>query len=254
MTGGPTMTLRVTPRLRQRGMSIIELLIGVVVGLIVVAGAVKLMVDTLGGNRRLLLETRVNQDLRAAADLIARDIRRAGYWANATSGVFTTFDSSAVPNPYRNITLASNVIKYTFARDANDTVESNEWAGYRLNNGALEMLVSRDQATDTDTWAAITDPKVVTVTNLTIAPLATPRVIELYTYCACLTKLTCTAAQFQVVGGTPGTYYDTRPRLTVRQFDVVLRGQSVGDPTVVREIRESVRTRNDQLEGSCPAV
>ena len=67
----------------QRGLSIVELLIGLAIGLFIVGGAIKLFVDNLTNNRRLLLETRVNQDLRAAADLIARDLRRAGYWRNA---------------------------------------------------------------------------------------------------------------------------------------------------------------------------
>lgn len=236
----------------QRGASIIELLVGIAVGLIVVTGAVKLMSDTMGSNRRLLLETRVNQDLRAAADLIVRDIRRAGYWNNAAGGVFSTNGVPAAPNPYRNIDLASNVIRYTFARDGNNTVEAPEWAGYRLNGGALEMLVSRDETASppAESWQQLTDPKVVTITTLTITPLATPRLVELYTYCSCMTKLTCTAADFQ--GG--GTYVGSRPRLTIRQFDVVLAGQAVNDPSVQREIRESVRVRNDQLDGNCPAV
>jgi len=50
----PVVRQRLLPALRQRGMSIIELMVGVAVGLIVVAGAVKLMGDTLGSNRRVL--------------------------------------------------------------------------------------------------------------------------------------------------------------------------------------------------------
>jgi type IV pilus assembly protein PilW len=236
---------------RQRGVSIVELLVGVVVGLIVVTGAIKMVGDTLASNRRLLLETRVNQDLRAAADLIVRDIRRAGYWNNAVSGVFSTTGTVATtPNPHRNISLASNVIKYTFARNADNTVDANEWAGYRLQSGVLEFLVARDDANNVDTWQAITDPKVVTITTLTIDPLATPRVVELFTYCACLTKLTCAAADFQ----TGGAYAGTRPLLTIQQFDIVLAGEAANDPTVRREIRETVRVRNDRMEGTCPNV
>ncbi len=240
---------------RERGMSIVELLVGVAVGLIVVTGAIKLMVDTLGSNRRMLLETRVNQDLRAAADLIARDIRRAGYWQNATSGVFSTTGSGTVTvNPYINIALSSNVIEYQFARDADNTVQPVEQAGFRLTGGVLEFK------NGAGSWQPMTDPTVVTITGLTINPLATPRVTELYTYCACLTKLTCDAAQFQ----PGGTYYDPtdptnpatprRPTLTIRQFDIVLAGRSATDPSVQREISESVRVRNDRLDGSCPPV
>jgi type IV pilus assembly protein PilW len=247
---------------RQRGLTIIELLIGVAVGLMVVAGAVKLMADTLGGNRRLLLETRVNQDLRTAADLIARDIRRAGYWVNATTGVFTTFDSSAVPNPHRHIyTVGVDDTKclspatcYDYGRNADDVVQDAERAGFQVSSGVLEF---RNGAGG---WQAITDPKVVTITTLAISPLTTSRVIELYNYCACLTKLTCIPNQFKdpstVTLAVPyaTSYWSTRPRLFIRQFNIVLRGQSTTDATVIREIRESVRSRNDQLEGSCPAV
>jgi prepilin peptidase dependent protein B len=70
----PSMRLR-----RQRGLSIIELMVGVAIGMFIIGGAIKLFVDMFGNNRRLLIETRVNQDLRATADIIARDLRRAGY-------------------------------------------------------------------------------------------------------------------------------------------------------------------------------
>jgi prepilin peptidase dependent protein B len=75
----------------QFGLSIIELMVGVAIGMFIIGGAIKLFVDMFGNNRRLLIEARVNQDLRAAADIIARDVRRAGYWSGAASA----FASSA---------------------------------------------------------------------------------------------------------------------------------------------------------------
>ena len=65
---------------RERGLSIIEMMVGIVVGLIVVTGIAKLFADYVSGTKRQMLETRVNQELRTAADLVARDVRRAGYW------------------------------------------------------------------------------------------------------------------------------------------------------------------------------
>jgi type IV pilus assembly protein PilW len=259
---------RSAPQRRQRGMSIIEMLVGVVVGLLVVAGASKLMIDSFGENRRLLLETRVNQDLRAAADLIARDIRRAGYWTNAGSGVFSAAGATATANPYIGVVVSSTTpaqgsvvthsdsVGYQFARDTNNEVDFPELAGFRLtDDGVLEFR--NDPADDTERWLPMTDPKVVLVTNLTITPLATPRQVELYTYCACLVKLTCTAADFQA----GGTYYEPtnpsiprRPTLTIREYGIVLAGRSTADATVQREVRETVRVRNDALSGRCPAV
>jgi len=238
---------------RQRGLSILELLTGVAIGLIVVTGAVKLAIDAFGSNRRMLLETRVNQDLRAAADLIARDIRRAGHWQNSPNGVFTTNGSAVTVNPYTAITLNTNTenanfIEYQFAQDWNDTVEDPERAGFRLKNDT-KVLEFRNGAGG---WQGMTDPRVVQVTNLTIE-LAAARTVELYPYCSCLTKLTCTPDQFQNPNLSKN-YVDTRPRLTIRQYNVVLAGQSTADESVQREIREAVRVRNDVMLGNCPTI
>lgn len=63
---------------RQRGLSLVELLVGISVGLFVLAGATLLLSTQLGDNRRLLLETQLQQDLRATMDIITRELRRAG--------------------------------------------------------------------------------------------------------------------------------------------------------------------------------
>jgi prepilin peptidase dependent protein B len=240
---------RLVSTLRQRGMSIIELMVGVALGLIVVAGAVKLMGDTLGSNRRVLLETRVNQDLRTAADLIARDIRRAGYWNNAQSGIFTTTGAAVSPNPYAAISLNSNVVEYQYARDADDTVQDAERAGFRLQGDALEFRNGEGG------WQLVTDPGVVRITTLSITP--SEREVELHTYCSCLIKLTCSESEFQA----GGKYYaptdpsiPRRPTSTIRQFAIVLAGEAANDASVRREIRETVRVRNDRLDGRCPSV
>ena len=79
---------------RQSGLSLVELLVGAAIGLFLVGGATKLFIDTLDDSRRLIIETRVNQDLRAASDLVARDLRRAGYWPNALQAAVQPPESS----------------------------------------------------------------------------------------------------------------------------------------------------------------
>ena len=63
---------------QARGMGIVELLVGLALGLFVVSGGLMLLAGFTDENRRLLLETRLTQDLRAASDLVTRDLRRAG--------------------------------------------------------------------------------------------------------------------------------------------------------------------------------
>ena len=63
----------------QFGYSLVELMVGITIGLFIVA-ATSLMISTqLSGNRRMLLETQLNQDLRATADIITRELRRASF-------------------------------------------------------------------------------------------------------------------------------------------------------------------------------
>jgi prepilin peptidase dependent protein B len=239
------LTQHLGPRARQRGLSIIELLVGVAVGLFIVGGAIKLMIDNLVSNQRMVMETRVNQDLRAAADLVARDLRRAGYWRNAPAGVFSAGAPTVIENPYGAVNLASNVIDYSFSRDTDTSISDAEAAGYRLSGGVLQMLRS---TTATANWQPLTDPNTVTVTNFIITP--NPRTIELYTYCQCRVTLSCAASLFQVGGAN----YASRPRLEVRNYDLVISGQSPTDANVQRTIRESIRVRNDMLVGACPAA
>ena len=86
---------------RQRGLSIVELMVGVAIGLFVVAAATMLVSTQLSDNRRLMLETQVQQDLRASADIITRELRRAGHWGKARDGVWFAGNVAAVrDNPY----------------------------------------------------------------------------------------------------------------------------------------------------------
>ena len=55
-----------------------------------------------------------------------------------------------------------------------------------------------------------------------------------------------------VGAGATGIHFANRPRITIRQYLLNIRAQSSVNPAIVREIREIVRVRNDQLDGTCP--
>ena len=74
-------------RRAARGLSLVELLVGTAIGLMVAAAAASVVSAGLRENRRVQLEARLMQDLRSTAELVARDLRRAGYWAASASGV-----------------------------------------------------------------------------------------------------------------------------------------------------------------------
>lgn len=216
------------PASRQRGLSVVETLVGLAIGLFIVGGALKLFADHLGVNRHLLLEARVHQDLRASADLIARDLRRAGHWEHAASGVWLTPETAPPPNPHAAIEgSAGSGLSYSYDRGAAQVGS----AGFRLVDGRIQLR------TAPETWQEATDPAVLRVTRLDIVPVA--REVDLLSRCA--------------IAACPLGEASCPPRLVIRQIDIALQGQAVADARVVREIRETVRVRNDQVVGSCPA-
>ena len=215
----------------MRGLSLIELLVGVALGLFVVASATTLLAGHLREGRSLLRESRLTQDLRTAADLVSRDLRRAGYWGAAASGVWSRSASGVLPNPYAAMSpsaAASDAVTFQFSRDAseNQRVDSNEQFGFRLRNGAIEIQLGAAN------WQALTDATTLTVTEFNVTP--TVQDLSLAGYC------------------TPTCVTSACPHQQVRSLAVRISGRSLHDTSVNRSVRSEVRLRNDTLTGTCP--
>lgn len=228
----------------QRGLSIIELMVGVAIGLFIVGGAIKLFVDMFGNNRRLVLETRVNQDLRAAADIIARDVRRAGYWQGAASALNVAPGAEPTPNPYAAYGAASTTagsIEYAYDRDGNSTVDTAEQAGFQLTGNQINMIVG-------GAAQPLTDPATVRITRFEILNAASGvQWGELWQHCPCV------AIASGATGACPTLSTSaSRPQLGSLWVDIVIEGQAATASSVTRQVVESVRLRNGQLRGQCP--
>src|SRR5687768_8850758 len=72
------------PGFRQLGLTLIELMISITLGLFVLSGLVYLTSSTINSNTQQLKTTRLNQELRALMHLVTRDMRRAGAMKYAT--------------------------------------------------------------------------------------------------------------------------------------------------------------------------
>lgn len=234
---------------RQRGLSIVELMVGVAVGLFVVAAASMLVATQLSDNRRLTLETQVQQDLRAAADIITRELRRSGHWAKARDGVAYPGNAAVVRlSPYSAVEKAasspftdgntSSTVLLSYSRSGdealeNNSLDSNEELGFTLVNGVIRTQLGR-RPDGTANWQDLTDSATLNVTNFTLTMNEQPIALECTKPCT---------------GGGVGCY----PQLVVRDITLDITGQATHDSSVQRSLRSNVRLRNDLVSaGACP--
>jgi type IV pilus assembly protein PilW len=217
----------------QRGFSIIELMIGIAIGLVIVAAALVALTQTLRENRAVLLEARLTQDLGTAAELMTRDLRRAGHWGDSGAGVWRSPDVGVMSNPYANVDTAADAdaVSFVYSRDAaeNHGIDSNERFAYRLRSGVIEMQLGEDN------WQAMTDASTMVVSALHI----TPQVQEI--------SLSGTCSQ-----ACPAGSATCPPRQQVRSLQLQISARSATDGNVVRNLQSLVRLRNDALIGACP--
>jgi type IV pilus assembly protein PilW len=213
----------------QRGLSIVEMMIGITIGLLVVAAASMVVSTQLVENRNLLVETQIQQDLRATADIVTRELRRAGAWNGSANGVWYAGGPAPLANPFAAVSPASapaTEVDYAYHRSAG----AEGPFGFRLSNGVIQARLGSSG------WQELTDPRTLTVTSFTITPVSAP---------ATPTKLPC--PKLCADGST-----DCWPTVTVRELVVAIVGRAPSDAAIQRSIHATVRLRNDWVRFNDP--
>jgi len=257
------------PRRRQGGLSLVELMVGITIGLIVVAAATVLVSTQLSENRRLLLETQLQQDLRATADIVTRELRRVGTLPDEvgpplalvplsvqtiwTEGTLMTGPSSKSNCFARGLALPSTG-GVLFDYVASDSTLFPGPYGYKLENnvvytrlpavGVSACFTPTSPAPSTG-WQPLTDPKVMRVRafNVTLSPPLTADSVRI----PCPNLCPADAALGLAAGHT-----QCWPHYRVRELRVTIEGESL-DGLVKRAVTSAVRVRADLVEFNDPA-
>lgn len=221
----------------QRGLSLVELMVGVAVGLFVVAAAAMLVANQLSDNRRLLLETQLQQDIRASMDIITRQLRRAGALDTVPvqQGLSTSPTAGGAWNPFTDVVVTNpggtaGQVDFKFILDP-----SQNTFGFKLEDGALKTWVPRVGLAGGN-WQELTDKNSITVTEFKI----TPRIVQ-------SSALPC--PKLCSDGST-----DCWPQLVLREYTVEISARSRTDASVQRSLRNDVRLRNDLVQFNDPAA
>lgn len=229
---------------RQQGLGLVELMVGITVGLIVAAGASMVAVNQINEHRRLMLEVQVQQDLRTAADLLQQDMRRAGFrglpqysvWQPA-SGVATSAEVPALAasaNPYSGLLRTNDTsaltLTYSYARtstNVSDVPLNNEYFGTKWDkaNQVLKLQLGPGN------WQPITDPESVRIIDFDITVASQDAAIADFCDSPC-TGSGC-------------------PAQKVRKVNFTIRAQATHDANVIRTLEGVERIRADAITGVC---
>jgi prepilin peptidase dependent protein B len=225
-----------TVRRQQRGLSIVELLIGIAVGLFVLAGATMVASNQIVDNKRLLLETQIQQDMRTAMDVIVRDVRRSGYSYHAD--VLQPIGAAlATPIGYQpaGVMDEGNPLLYTYSNLAtpadNKTAsaavaaDSPDFKGFRLRDEVIQVQLGLNN------WQALTDTGVVRITKFNATAIEDSTALP-----------TC-----DTPGACPELTGCGSPRIVTRYIDLEMEGEARHDPRVKRRLDARVRVRNDEV-------
>lgn len=212
-------------RAHQVGLSLVELMVGLAVGLFIAAAGFAAFAEQWREHRQATAAMRLTQELRSAGEVIARDLRRAGHWAAP---------AASAPNPYAALApqaAASDAASFAYSRDAveNQLLDGNEQFGLRLRRGVIELLLGAGN------WQALTDAGTLVVTEFAVQPRIDG--VSLLEHCErpCPLGASCEA------------------RVEVRSLAVRITARAADDAALVRRFDTLVRLRNDALRGACPA-
>lgn len=186
---------------KQRGLTLIELMVGAVVSLLVMAGVFKLYIFMLRSSSDTLQSTRLNQEMSAVMNIMVNDIRRAGFWGggdltapennpfsqvnnttvtNTTSvRVHSTDDHGAsyVDNSEEAVLddRQGSCIVYTYDANRNGSLDDTEKFGFRWDGQTDDALMMRTSSNagsnicvgNSGSWSPVIDKTgSIEVTNL----------------------------------------------------------------------------------------
>jgi len=238
----------------QKGFTLIELMIAMMLGLIVIGGALSIYISTIKSSSDVVKSARLNYDLDSAMQLMVNDIRRAGYWGGAIAG------SVASENPFGDTQIGkktgegdSSCILYNYDGDSSgsntlddqgDDLDLNEFYGFRHNGTGIDIRSSVADAAnsgcDQGTWESIVDTNKVIVSELTFDDTSSQ----------CLNVTTSTV--YAVAGACPavataGFSVAGDQLVEVRQIDITLIGNVVNDAPVKKTLTATVKVRNNRI-------
>jgi len=214
---------------RYLGMSLIEMLIALVINVILLYALIAMSASNITHYNTATNINTLNQQLETSMQLMANDIRRAGYWATASNDINTGQNNNPFMTSSTNVSVnsANNCILFTYDYNKNgllspiSSTSDDERYGFRLSGQTLQTRpfgAAFSCTAAASAWENVTNPGIVNITNLTF------------------TLSTTTVPPSQ-----------TSNTIVIRNVSISITGQLATNASVTKTLTQNVRIRNDEF-------
>lgn len=220
----------------QRGWTLVDLMVGMAVGLFLCAVAATLMLSQWREHRHLLAETLLQQELRNAIALMRHEVHRSGADPAAHELMPERGRSPSRPAEAPRLQLllggapipdegAGDGLRLAYVRSEAGEARRHIERGFRLHGTQLQYLLEHS-------WQPWSDSNTVRFIRMEVRLAGSEG--SLPAPCPC--------------SGSPRETRSCDTRLQAQTLHVLLVGQSRLDPHTVRSINSSIHVRNQRLE------
>ncbi len=137
----------------QRGETLVGLMVGLGIGLLVLAAGSQMLAKHLQAHRWALQDSHLHHDLRSALDVLARELRQAQSLGQAWTKRSPVQCLDAFCGDAKDIRIQGNRIDFSRDRNQNGQLENNECVGFRLKDSKLQVRT----ACSPEVWTDLTD-------------------------------------------------------------------------------------------------
>ncbi|POZ61074.1 hypothetical protein C2I19_15390 [Chromobacterium alticapitis] len=156
----------------MRGVSLLELLVGMTIGLLLLLAMSSLLVNLLNGQARDRRQVQLGAMLDASLSLMAMELRRAGYWNGA---------GEAKDNPFGKLYIepGGSCLRYAYDAPAPPKTDGKRFFAFRLTRdaagqGRIQRLSADAPAWSCDApdtqWDDLSKPEIGVIDSLNFAP------------------------------------------------------------------------------------
>ena len=250
---------------RNAGFSLVELMVGLVAGMVVVGAVLAFTVSSIRANADFVGSARLTQELRSASQYVNSELRRAGYDEDAMAFLASASTETSEFAPILvDTTAGANCVIYAYDRLPGTAgeidLDNNEVRGVRRSTatldgvsvGVLEMSESASGLQPTCGGAGPDYSKYPVMCNAATGwcPLSDPRVVDIDTFTIDVDGVDANGDGVpdnshgrQDIGSTGSGYMP----MQIREARVTVGGHLRSDDDVARTIVSNVKIRANCL-------